>query len=480
MKYIRWDIAEMCRSYPQCLRVVGIALVVAWVGCSDDNGADTQSTESDTANNTDMDTGTSDTDGDTDTDSDTGENETPPELPSLCTLVVGQSPASEEDDWVSDDDGNARYPDIAFNGNTMLVWGYFSAEDDAAWEIQTAPYDPEPDGGLPGIDGGQPGPVVEPAVKGPIAQFPAMVPQGEAFGIAWLDGRWDPSPACQEDSNDCDPEIAFMRVDTAGQPIDSPVPVQVTYDAVVSSRPGIAATDSGYIVVWIEREETKASLIGVPLDPLGNPGMPQQISSDEGVDINTPAAVAARGDVVVVTWLPPNQRSVILRTLNGNAEPVGAPIVIDEGDQCSAPQVAAGSSDFMVSWSKQAYLDFEVYTRRLSGSGVPFDAVNRVSWTTSNVYDPSLAWNGTSYAIAWLSPHANGDQECAVSSCDQQVFASILDAEGAITSVPVQISEDPNPANHLAFSWDGSGWTALWELPRNYRYQIFYGRMVCE
>ena len=43
------------------------------------------------------------------------------------------------------------------------------------------------------------------------------------------------------------------------------------------------------------------------------------------------------------------------------------------------------------------------------------------------------------------------------------------------------LRNDPNPCKDVNLSWDGTGFTALWTLLRaNYRYQVFYGRALCD
>jgi hypothetical protein len=450
------------------LTFTGLALALTY-GC---NGGD-DSTDSD------IDGGDTDTDTDSDTDTDTGEDETPPDLPELCTLDIAQSSASEKDDLSSPDKGNGRTPDIAFNGSTLMVWSYFSKEEDATWEIQAAPYDPLPDGGLPGPDGGPPGPVGTPASKGPVAQMSSIAARGQEFGIVWLDGRWDPN--CDESNfGDCHRDIAFLNVDSTGQALSGPGPSRITIDTDVASRPDIAATENGYVVTWVELADSINNVMAKPIDESGNPGDSQQVSTDEGPKNDSEARAAAIGDTVVVTWSDEKQRKILVRVLDGDAVAIGNVATADEGTLCYKPRIAAGAGEFMLSWNKQPYDDIEIYTRKLDGSGTPVGEANRITWTTSDVFDSALAFNGSCFSVAWLCTRANGADEPVVETAEPQVFAGLLDENGALSAVPVLLSNDPNNCNNLQISWDGGGWTAVWELPRDMRNQIFYGRMTCE
>ena len=262
--------------------------------------------------------------------------------------------------------------------------------------------------------------------------------------------------------------------------MDSREPVQITMDATITTPPDIAATTSGYVVVWVEEGETGPRLKAVALTEKGNPGTVQLVAEEGSVDRSMPISVAAVGDSVVVVWSPKQQNQILAQKLNGNAEVDGEAQVVDEGVMCLDPKIAASDSGFMVTFGKQPFKDLEIFSRPLDINGVPTGDVNRITFTTVDADSPAVAWNGSSYAVAWISSLANGEERCAHADCNAQVFAAQLGEDGALSATPVQLSDDPNPASELELSWDGSGWTAVFELVRLRRQQVFLGRMVCD
>jgi hypothetical protein len=125
-------------------------------------------------------------------------------------------------------------------------------------------------------------------------------------------------------------------------------------------------------------------------------------------------------------------------------------------------------------------MDVELFTQKLSGAGKPEGDAHRATYTERDVIHSALAWNGSRFALAWLAASANGAEDCHVSTCNVQVHVTELDDGGAPASTAVKLSDDPNPSSNLALAWDGGGWTAVWQLPRYQRQQIFYGRMTCD
>jgi hypothetical protein len=448
-----------------------------WVGC----GTNTSSESSDS--------GADGSDSDTDVDPDNpDENDMPEDLPALCQADIVQASASETNDYADGEKGDGRFPDIGLGDDPMMTWAYRSPDDDAVWEIQTAPYDPtqpiDPDGG---VGGGQLGPK-NPFNPGPVAGKPAIAGRGDEFGVVWLDGQWD-SQCPGKPINDCDMEVTFARVNAAGELVEGTKVVKITNTPItkIVDRPDIAATASGYILVWLEMDDNGTRVIAVAVNETDETTpVPHIISIKNDVETEAMPSIAVVGNTAVVVWGVRNQKQILARALNEAAEPQsGTPTVLDEGTLCVRPRIAAGNSDFLVSWSKMRGVDQEVFTRKLDSEGTPLGEPLRITWTPQNIQDSVPAWDGTTYALAWLSTHSNGSDDCTVESCDIQVFTTLLDVNGALASEQVRISNDPNSCQDMDMSWDGSGFTAVWTLPRglsvfDFRYQVFYGRMVCD
>jgi len=155
-------------------------------------------------------------------------------------------------------------------------------------------------------------------------------------------------------------------------------------------------------------------------------------------------------------------------------------VILDEGVDTFPPRIVAGNEGFLVTWSRRTVEDFEVFSHLLTGTGALLGEPNRLTWTISDESGAVPAWDGDTYAVLWFGNRANGTEECVDSNCEDQAFASVLDANGAMASVPVLLSNNPNPSSNGDLAFDGSGWTTAFEVRRNARQQVFRGRMECE
>ncbi|MDD5306608.1 MAG: hypothetical protein PHU25_04735 [Deltaproteobacteria bacterium] len=409
-------------------------------------------------------TGTDTQDTDTGTDTGTGEDNVPPDLPALCKAVVVNQPASGKAD--------GRTPDLAVADADagLLVYGYNDVTTPPDWDVEAKPY--APGEGLADAS-------VEPVPAPVLGEEPSLAARGGEFGLVWLDTRWD--PACDPENQDaCRRDIAFTRLGPDGLPADGAVATRVTLNANVKVRPVIAATDSGFLVVWNDGSASEAVVRAVGLDPLGGPAAVQALSGEESIVAHTVPAIAAMGDTAVVAWLRADQQGIAARAVGADATPFGSVTVVDEGVLASVPGIAAGEDGFLVSWSRETNGEMEVFTRRLDPNGAPSAPAARATWVKGDVTQSRPAWNGTGFGLAWLSQRDNGTDKCAETSCENQVFVSLLDAYGVPVSRAVRLSDNPNVCVDLAFAWDGGGFAAAWELLRDMRWQIYWGRAVCE
>ncbi len=446
------------------------------VGCSDDPdpneemdaGADAQEDED------------SETETETETDSevDTGENEIPPPLPELCDISLLEYPVSG--------DGDGRSPDIAADGTAMITWAHNDQSGTTGWRLIVAPYDPsvldhaDTDSDVD-TDTSPLGDEVIIESTGPKSRQPVVAARSNAFGLAWLDARDDDE--CDPNNwSSCQRELLFLLVDQMGQPINGPVPVQITNlttsGGSVVTRPSIVATTTGYLLVWNERSGGSVQVMARALDANGDfvDAAAHQVSEAEGVYETQSPEVAARGTNVVVVWLAKSQYGLHSRALGTNGGPVGAVQEIQSDIWCLDPAIAAGSDGFVVSWSSRPVNDHEVFTMKLNSVGTPVGQRHRITWTTSDVNHSAIAWNEiqSRYGISWQSSLANGSDDPFPSP---QVFVSVLDNDGKLASVPVKVSDDPNPGTEMILAADGSGWTAAWQVIGAGRKRVFIGRM---
>jgi hypothetical protein len=435
-------------------------------GACGDDGSSFAAGDGGPDSGTDTDTD-ADTDTDTDTGSDTGEDEIPPDLPALCSVDVFNEETSGG--------GDGRQPEVAWDTSSaaaLIAWSYDPQGEGLPeqWRIQTTSYDPLAPEIVP----------VEPFTWSTVASWTAMAARDGGFGAVWLDSRWD--PACEpEDPDSCAVDLAFAALDAAGAAAAAD-PIRLTADGVRRGQPAIAGAPDGWLVAWAQADATATlRLVAAPLSADGVIAEPQIISGDESITGDSAdVALAVGGTLAVAVWRADDPEAILAQPMAFDGTPIGEPVIVDQGVPARPPRIAASGDGFAVVWSRRTVDDYEVFSRLLTGAGAPLDEANRLTWTISDESDATVAWGGASYGVFWNGNRASGTEECVDPNCEDQAFASVLDADGALASVPVLLSDNANPSSNGELAWDGSGWTAVWEVRRDLRQQVFRGRMECE
>ncbi len=414
--------------------------------------------------------------------SDTGPAvERPPELPELCELTT----AREGEKLAGA--GAGSMPDIQYNpgvSSALVAWAYFDDPNGGdRWEIQAARYavaEVAVDGGL-ALERTV-GTVRNPVAPSIVSEDPALAAGSDGFGLVWRDGRWDAD--CDLDSfPECRREVAFMALDENGDPLaNGAEPARLTTGADLKHRPSIGPVPEGYLVTWTESHDNQFVLMSARVDNAGTLLATAQLSDEGALDEFGGSAVAANDQLAVIVWAPEDRNSVVVRVWPHD-EPAPSEeimVVSDDGDELLQPRIAAGDEGFMVLWSARVDSDLDLFLRPLDDQGEPVLEPERATWTPTDIFWADVAWGESSYAIAWASKIANGENDCVREECNSQIFAALLGGDGAPTSAPVMLSDDPNESRRVELAWDKEGWTAVWEKRGLNRWQMMYGEMICQ
>ena len=238
--------------------------------------------------------------------------------------------------------------------------------------------------------------------------------------------------------------------------------------------PAIAANGSDFLVVWQDFRNlaTAPDIYGA----LVRDGVVQEtngfpISVAHFGQLNP--VVAANGHEYVVAWQD-------FRSANGSdiygtrvssdgmvLDTNGIPINVSTNAQ-SNPSIASLGSDFLVVWQdyRNVATSPDIYGARIGDSGAVFDTngipINRATFSQSN---PSVAANGETYLVSWLSMSLIGGRT-AIFGARVTDGGSILETNGFLVSV-VPGAAAPFAAPRVAAS--GSDFLVVWHDQRNFR-----------
>ncbi|MBN2113522.1 MAG: hypothetical protein JW785_05270, partial [Acidimicrobiia bacterium] len=201
-------------------------------------------------------------------------------------------------------------------------------------------------------------------------------------------------------------------------------------------EPAIAATDSGYLVVWVDYRKAYprgADIYGQRLSPTGE----------------------LLGDAFRVC---------------------GAGALGHE----NSPAIDWNGSEALVVWEdgrNEADRDYDIYGRRVSSTGTPLEADFRVSGKNAleRETNPAVAWNGTEHLVVWEDARDDLDRRL-------DIRGRRVSAAGSPEGRDFRISGKTATADDMypVVASDGTGYLVVWEdwrmLPD--RQSDIYGRLV--
>ncbi|MCK4825733.1 hypothetical protein KA005_58840, partial [bacterium] len=213
------------------------------------------------------------------------------------------------------------------------------------------------------------------------AKQPSIVWTGIEYGIAWHDDR----------DFQVDPEIYFVRLDTAGTKQGSEI--RITNTSHISWKPDLHWNGSGYDLFWLQGEVGRLKQIYfAKLDDSGN-----KITND-----------------ISVTSNPSNNYPV-------------------------SPHAVWDGTNYGIAWTLGYWLDEEyddvehiIYFAKVDPNGSIINLPARV-FAGSFQAEPAISWSGSKYGIAWSTPPGTGGYDIYFASDSGEV--AILEQEQQLSFV---------------------------------------------
>jgi fibronectin type 3 domain-containing protein len=183
---------------------------------------------------------------------------------------------------------------------------------------------------------------------------------------------------------------------------------------------------------------TDTNVIGRFVATDGTPGT--EVTFDSDTDMAAAPAVDVAGGTYLVAWqkgVSGGPMSVVGRTMNTSGTLLTGITAIDQSTaDCSAPDVSADGTQFLVVWQQTASAtDRNVVGRRVATSGTPSGNAINIRATTADQLTPRAKWSSTN---AWwyvvYSDTTNGDADVYGNRVDG---TGKLYAANRITSVAV-------------------------------------------
>jgi len=287
-------------------------------------------------------------------------------------------------------------------------------------------------------------------------------------------------------------DIYGRRVAADGALVGDDFPISNTLTD--EEEPAIAATNSGYLVVWVDFRKAYprgADIYGQRLSVTGAlVGGPFRVCGAGALGFEDSPAVLWNGTEALVVWEDgrndaERNSDVYGRRVSAAGVPQGADFRISGKNALAAetnPALAWNGTDYLVVW-EDLRDDFDrgadVRGRRVSAAGAPEGRDFRISGKTATAddMDPVVASDGAGYLVVWqdhrLLPNRQTD-----------IYGRLVSAAGKPVGAnfrvcgPQATGWDFNPA----VVWDGTVpvYLVVWQDERNWvdRGSDIYGRRV--
>ncbi len=378
------------------------------------------------------------------------------------------------------------YPAVAFDGTNYLVtWQDYRTADFDIFASRVAPA----------------GAVLDPAGL-PIAtnavyqRYPSLAFGGGSYMVTWE--RWD---------NDSCAGIWGARIQTSGVPRDTGfciAPAGADFAPVIfdgnrflvfweqdgirettidtsghvqnqsgtpvyaaandQRQPNAAFNGSDYLVVWQdERPGDSADIRGIRLGRSGTQPDPHPFTVSAAVKAQSNPAVASNGTEFLVVWS--DLRSDTAQVYAARVSQSG--LVLDTAGirVCNAtgaqtqPTVAYNGADYLVAWQDGRGSTVGIYAARVTSGGSVMDPQGfHVCNSAYTQQFPNVSCDGTNCLVAWSDSRAGND-----------IFGARIDASGHVLDpAGFRISPDTLSQSYPAITYCGDRYFVVWFRPNRY------------
>jgi hypothetical protein len=294
---------------------------------------------------------------------------------------------------------------------------------------------------------------------GPNDKLNARVAYGGSSSlVVWQDsrnGKWD---------------IYGARVDQSGHVLDKDG-IRISTAVGDQTDPSVAFNGSSYLVVWSDgRAVGGRNIFGTLVNTDGTVVTKDGRSITTAIDDQLYPAVRANGSTWLVAWQDAQSGAgtdIYGARVGLDGLKIASPFAISKADRDQRrPAIASGSSGWVVVWGDRRPVaqddtvppknDSDIYGTRVTttgsvvnGNGIP------ISTPAHDQSNPSIAWNGTQFLVAWSDYRSN-------TSLD--IYGTPVGATGVVQKPSgVVIAKTARSEAAPALSANGSNFLVSWQ-----------------
>lgn len=266
--------------------------------------------------------------------------------------------------------------------------------------------------------------------------YPSVLFDGTNLAVAWT----------AEDSGGID-RVDFARFDVQGNRLGQ-VTTLVTFSGG-AWWPILAWTGAEYAMVWAD--DSAAGFYNAFFARVDAGGLPlgsvEKLTADLGNAWAPTLVFDGTGYTVVYEESDGQAQQLFVQRLDAMGTPQGSPRQLTTGTvDVSEPSLAWNGSQYALVWYTEAE---EVRFLALDGDGVP---VGSEVLLATGAYHPEAAWSGTAFAVTWIDGRDG----------TPRAYASIVDETGSLQGEPVVVSAAGVEASNPDVVWAQDRWAFAW------------------
>lgn len=182
------------------------------------------------------------------------------------------------------------------------------------------------------------------------------------------------------------------------------------------TTPSIASTAAGYFAVWADTRTGYNDIFGARLDGAGT------VIDTEGVLVSGAMydqlrpRVSSNGSGYLAVWDDYRNGTVFqpyaarVSSSGATLDAAGIALPALGGNPTTGVTVGSDGTDYLVAWTLGTAPYTGVYGSRITSEGLVRDASGmQLASDTNQQREPTVAWNGTSYLVAWTDTRAGMD-----------------------------------------------------------------------
>lgn len=239
---------------------------------------------------------------------------------------------------------------------------------------------------------------------------------------------------------------------------------------------GVCWNGSGYGVVWADRRSGSYQIYGARVNSNGIVQDTQGILLSPGGEQLEPA-IAWSGSGYLVAWKEfiGSSYDVVGIRLDANMQPVGTSIIIASADlDQSQPSIAWNGTKYLVAWRDQRtgvapFYYTDILGTFVTNAGALMPIGGAISGAIGDQLEPAVASDGTDFMVVWQDQRSGqGD-----------IYSTEVLNNGTVSQVTgVQLSSAASLKAQPRIAYNGSEYLVIWADARNnYVYDIYGKRL---